>query len=210
MNKLENKIKIILFNINNLRDDFLNLSFITEEDKTNALKYKRLIDQKQHIISSYFKRKYVKDYYLDDNKKPKSNNIFFNISHSNNLVGIALGDIDLGLDIEFKEKKRKEELINYVCNSEEIKLIKNNSDFYKIWTSKESLLKCIGTGIVNDLKNVNALPIDGLKKYNDKFYFSHYFDYLDYSISVTIAQNKDFDIDLIIEEAAYERILPTI
>ncbi len=204
------RIKIILFDINNLKDDFLNLSYITEEDKINALKYKNLLDQKQHIVSSYLKRKYVKDYYLDEFKKPKSNNIFFNVSHSKNLVGIALGNVDLGLDIEFKDKDRKEELINYVCNQDELNKIKEESDFYKIWTSKESLLKCVGTGLVNDIKNINSLPLNGLKKYNDSYFYSHYIDYFDYSISVTLAQNKDFDIDLIIEEANYERIISTI
>jgi phosphopantetheinyl transferase len=204
------RIKIILFDINNLKDDFLNLSYITEEDKINALKYKNLLDQKQHIVSSYLKRKYVKDYYLDEFKKPKSNNIFFNVSHSKNLVGIALGNVDLGLDIEFKDKDRKEELINYVCNQDELNKIKEESDFYKIWTSKESLLKCVGTGLVNDIKNINSLPLNGLKKYNDSYFYSHYIDYFAYSISVTLAQNKDFDIDLIIEEANYERIISTI
>lgn len=204
------RIKIILFDINNLKDDFLNLSYITEDDKINALKYKNLLDQKQHIVSSYLKRKYVKDYYLDEFKKPKSNNIFFNVSHSKNLVGIALGNVDLGLDIEFKDKNRKEELINYVCNQDELNKIKEESDFYKIWTSKESLLKCVGSGLVNDIKNINSLPLNGLKKYNDSYFYSHYIDYFDYSISVTIAQNKDFDIDLIIEEANYERIISTI
>ena len=204
------RIKIILFDINNLKDDFLNLSYITEEDKINALKYKNLLDQKQHIVSSYLKRKYVKDYYLDEFKKPKSNNLFFNISHSKNLVGIALGNVDLGLDIEFKDKDRKEELINYVCNQDELNKIKEESDFYKIWTSKESLLKCVGTGLVNDIKNITSLPLNGLKKYNDSYFYSHYIDYFDYSISVTLTQNKDFDIDLIIEEANYERIISTI
>jgi len=206
---MENLIKIIIFDVNKLKDDFLNISYINEEDKLNALKYKKIIDQKQHIISSYLKRKYVKDYYLDEYKKPKSNKLFFNISHSENLVGIALGDIDLGLDIEFKNKERKDKLINYICSDEEINFIKEESDFYKIWTSKESLLKCLGIGIVNNIKEVEALPLNGIKIYRDECFYSHYIDYFDYSISITIKGDKNFKFELI-EEDAYGEKIPTI
>ena len=210
MCKSKNKIRIILFNINNLRDDFLNLSYVTEEDKNNALRFKNLIDQKQHIISSYLKRKYVKDYYLDEFKKPKSDTIFFNVSHSENLVGIAIADKDVGLDIEYKNKERKEKLIKYTCSEEEIKLIKEDSDFYKLWTSKESLLKCLGTGLVNNIKEVNALPLNGIKKYGEEFFYSHYIDYIDYSISVTVKGEFDFELELLEEEVAYEGDLSII
>ena len=196
-------IKLYVFDINNLESNFLNLAYITEEDKMNALKFKNIKDQKQHIISSYFKRKYIKDFFIDDNKKPKSNSIFFNISHSENLVGIAIGNVELGLDIEYKNKERKKDLINYTCNEEEIKFINDESDFYKLWTSKESLLKCLGTGLVNNIKEVNALPLDGIKKYRDNVFYSHYIDYLDYSISVTIKGDKNFNFRIVIEEVAY-------
>ena len=198
---MEKIIRLILFDVNKLKDDFLNISYLSKEDIKNALRYKNMIDKKQHIISSYLKRKYVKNYYLDENKKPISNDIFFNISHSKNLVGIALGDIEIGLDIEYKNKDRNDKLINYICSDNEIEFIKEESDFYKIWTSKESLLKCVGIGIVNSLAYVNALPLNGKKIYNDETYYSHYIDYLDYSISITIKGDKNFKFELIEEDA---------
>ncbi len=206
---MDNIIRIIIVDISKLKDDFLNISYINEEDKINALKYKKIIDQKQHIISSYLKRKYVKDYFLDEHKKPKSNNIFFNVSHSENLVGIAIANIEVGLDIEFKNKERKDKFINYTCSDDEIKFIKDESDFYKLWTSKESLLKCLGIGIVNNIKEVNALPLNGIKKFRDDIFYSHYIDYIDYSISVTIKGDKNFELELI-EEDAYGEKIPTI
>ena len=196
-------IKLVLVDISKLKEDFLNISYITEEDKINALKFKNIIDQKQHIISAYLKRKYVKDYFIDEHKKPKSNVTYFNISHSENLVGIVLGNTDIGLDIEYKNKERKKDLINYTCNEEEIKFINDESDFYKLWTSKESLLKCLGTGLVNNIKEVNALPLDGIKKYRDNVFYSYYIDYLDYSISITIKGDKNFNLRIVIEEVAY-------
>ena len=206
---MENLIKIILVDINKIKDDFLNISFINEKDKIDALKYKKIIDQKQHIISSYLKRKYVKDYYLDKYKKPKSNSIFFNISHSQNLVGIAISNVEVGLDIEYKNKEIKDNLINYVCNNAELKFIKDESDFYKIWTSKESLLKCIGIGIINNMKDVNSIPLCGIKEYNNELFYSNYIDYFNYSISVTIKGNKNFKLELI-EEDVYGKKNPTI
>lgn len=206
---MDNIIRIIIVDISKLKDDFLNISYINEEDKINALKYKKIIDQKQHIISSYLKRKYVKDYFLDEHKKPKSNNIFFNVSHSENLVGIAIANIEVGLDIEFKNKERKDKFINYTCSDDEIKFIKDESDFYKLWTSKESLLKCLGIGIVNNIKEVNALPLNGIKKFRDDIFYSYYIDYIDYSISVTIKGDKNFELELI-EEDAYGEKIPII
>ena len=206
---MDNIVRIIIVDISKLKDDFLNISYINEEDKINALKYKKIIDQKQHIISSYLKRKYVKDYFLDEHKKPKSNNIFFNVSHSENLVGIAIANIEVGLDIEFKNKERKDKFINYTCSDDEIKFIKDESDFYKLWTSKESLLKCLGIGIVNNIKEVNALPLNGIKKFRDDIFYSHYIDYIDYSISVTIKGDKNFELELI-EEDAYGEKIPII
>ncbi len=193
-------VKVILFDLSDLGDDFLNLSYITEEDKNNALKFKNLIDQKQHIVSSYLKRKYVKDFYLDEHKKPKSDNIYFNVSHSESLVGIALGNRLVGLDIEYKNKERKKELIDYICNDDEKKIIIDESDFYKIWTSKESLLKCVGTGLVNNIKEVCSLPLDGIKEYRNEFFYSHYIDFNDYSISITLKDNIDFDVKIVGEE----------
>jgi len=206
---MDNIVRIIIVDISKLKDDFLNISYINEEDKINALKYKKIIDQKQHIISSYLKRKYVKDYFLDEHKKPKSNNIFFNVSHSENLVGIAIANIEVGLDIEFKNKERKDKFINYTCSDDEIKFIKDESDFYKLWTSKESLLKCLGIGLVNNIKEVNALPLNGIKKFRDDIFYSHYIDYIDYSISVTIKGDKNFELELI-EEDAYGEKIPII
>ena len=206
---MDNIVRIIIVDISKLKDDFLNISYINEEDKINALKYKKIIDQKQHIISSYLKRKYVKDYFLDEHKKPKSDNIFFNVSHSENLVGIAIANIEVGLDIEFKNKERKDKFINYTCSDDEIKFIKDESDFYKLWTSKESLLKCLGIGIVNNIKEVKALPLNGIKRYRDECFYSHYIDYFDYSISITIKVDKNFKFELI-EEDAYGEKIPTI
>lgn len=196
-------VKLYIFDINKLKDDFLNLPYITEEDKLNALKCKNIINQKQQIISSYFKRKYIKYYYYNEYKKPISKNIYFNISHSDNYVIMALNDkYDIGVDIENKNRIIKDKFINNVSNDEELKIDKE--EFFKIWTSKESLLKCVGTGIVNNLKEVNGVPFYGLKEYKDNKFFSKDIEYNDeYYISVTIKNDSDYIIKIIEEEVEY-------
>ena len=195
-----NNVKLYIYNINNLIIDFKDIPFIDNKDIDYAMKYKQIIDQKQQIISRYFKNKYIKNWYINENKKPLSNDIYFNISHSHDYVILAISNkYNIGIDIELKNDKREDRLKNFICNKEELDFIKENDDFYKIWTSKESLLKCVGTGLVNDLKKVNSLPIDGIKEYDGKIYYSHYINYDNYSLSITIMSDEDFDIEIVEE-----------
>ena len=197
-------VKIYAYDITNLPVDFRDVPLVLEEDINYALHYKKNLDQKQHIVSRYFKRKYVPDCFLSTTEKPLSKEKFFNISHSGDIVLMAICDTcEIGVDIEYKSEAEGTTVKNYICSKEELDYIKNDSDFYKVWTSKESLLKCCGSGLVNELKKVNSLPIDGVKEYNGKKYYSHYIDYNDaYSISVTIFSEYDFKIELI-EEYLY-------
>ena len=193
-------VKAFIYDINKMPREINDIPLITEDDIKIAMKYKKDIDQKQHLISSYFKRKYVGNWHLSENNKPVSNNLFFNISHSNQYVIIGISnENEIGIDIEYNDKLN-EKLKNHICSNLELDFIKDDNDFYKIWTSKESLLKCYGSGLINDLKKINSLPIDGLKNYNGKNYYSHYIDYNNYSISVTIMSDDDFKIELHKEE----------
>ncbi len=195
-------VKIYAYDVTNLPSDFKDVPLVTEEDINYAMHYKKRLDQQQHIVSRYFKKKYVPDCYSDANDKPLSKQTFFSISHSGDIVLMAIcKDSEIGIDIEYKSDAKGSSVKNYICSPEELDHIKDDNDFYKIWTSKESLLKCVGSGLVNELKKVNSLPIDGLKKYNGKEYYSHYMDYLeDYSISVTILSSFDFEIEIVEEK----------
>ena len=190
-------IKIYYININNLSNNYYNVPLIKDEDVAKVLKYDNIIKQKQEIASLYLKRKFIKDYYLDENGKPVSKNIFFNISHSKDYVLIAISEkYDIGIDIEYKNNRNVEKLKNYICSKEELDFIKSNDDFYKIWVSKESLFKCCGKGIIMDLKSIDSLPFDGLKIHKGNNYYSHYFDYDNYAISITLRNDNDFKYEI--------------
>lgn len=83
--------------------------------------------------------------------------VFFNISHSEGYIACAVCDSPVGIDIQ------KITPFNYVvakkiCTEEELSQILNSpdqdSEFTKLWTKKEAVLKMKGTGITNsDIKN---------------------------------------------------------
>ena len=63
-----------------------------------------------------------------------------------------------------------------------------------MWTSKESLVKCKGIGLIKNLKTIQALPLNGKKIDEDTFY-SKSFIYDNNAVSVTIKSDSDFDIE---------------
>jgi phosphopantetheinyl transferase len=73
-------------------------------------------------------------------------------------------------------------------------------DFYRFWTSKESLVKYVGFGIDRDLKLIPALPLNGPKEYVGKKAYALNFVYdNNYTISVTTENKQDYE--LIVEHA---------
>ena len=148
-------------------------------DRSSKFKFEecKLLD----LGSSYFKYKYIKeDIYYNEFGKPLCNNLYFNISHSHNYVIFAKNNKKIGIDIELIKDKLKEELINYTMNEEEKINIKNNADFIKYWTKKESIIKCEGKTIAN-IKN--ALMNN---KYN-----IYTIRYLNYYISLAYDGDKE-------------------
>lgn len=98
-------------------------------------------------------------------------NFHFNLSHSGDYVVIAYGDCELGVDIEQLRDKDiavarrcfTPEEFNYVVegaeNNPEICASEAaNERFFRIWTMKESYLKCTGTGISIPLNSFYANP----------------------------------------------------
>lgn len=194
------KVIVHLLDVNDL--DFSTLSssvFINENDVKAAKKFSFLLDQKEHLASSYFKNKYVGEYHLNDNGKPISNKIFFNISHSHGVVVFVMDDIySVGVDIE-KVKPVEVDFKIYVCSDEEYKELKSEKDFYKIWTNKESLVKCCGTGINQKPVNIPGIPLNSKRIYQHKIYQSHILEYNNYIISVSLESAEEFEISIIKE-----------
>jgi 4'-phosphopantetheinyl transferase len=95
----------------------------------------------------------AKDVTIDDNGKPKCNNLNFNLSHSSDMVLCTVGNVPIGCDIEkvvdapfevaehyFKTKERQ-----YIA--EGLGENEKSRRFFRLWTMKESYLKMTGEGM---------------------------------------------------------------
>lgn len=102
---------------------------------------------KQKFAYTEYGKPYLSDY----------PNVHFNISHSGKYVACAVSDKPAGIDIQ-EICEYNFDVARRICNPKELKQIENSkekaSEFTKLWTQKEAVLKMVGTGIVNgDIKN---------------------------------------------------------
>lgn len=89
----------------------------------------------------------------------KDNSLYFNISHTKDIVVIAVSDKEIGVDIQYLTYK--ENVLNRVYNDKEIELAKDNKYlFTKIWVMKEAYAKLKGQGISYNLKNIDTLKLE--------------------------------------------------
>ena len=94
--------------------------------------------------------------------------IFFNLSHSGNMVLLGISDKEIGVDIQ-EEEKFKDSLINYVfCDNEKamakelVKALDLSIDqvYTRLWTAKESVMKYCGMGISLEPKKIELFIRD--------------------------------------------------
>ncbi len=88
---------------------------------------------------------------------PDFPDVYFNISHSGEYVACAVSNKPIGVDIQ-NIGEYNSDVAKRVCNEKELEQIENSSDqaseFTKLWTQKEAVLKMNGTGIASgDIKN---------------------------------------------------------
>lgn len=157
-------------------------------------KYKHDVTRKEKLVSLILKKEFIGDYRLDENEKPVSDSMFFNVSHSHGVVAIAISDtIPVGLDLEIM-REYQDDLAKFISSDDEYKYIKDNQSFFEIWTSKESLVKCLGIGLKTNVKEIPALPLNGNKSHLENNYFTKSIKRGDLIMSITLKGNEDFDV----------------
>ena len=170
-------------------EELLSTKYLKGSDISIFDKYKCLEVKKERIASTILKNKFIKEYYVDDKGKPQADHICFNVSHSKGLVALCLDEHPIGLDIELI-RDTAEELKRYISSEEEYQYIKDDKSFFEIWTSKESLSKCLGEGLNKQIKDIPALPLVGKKIYQNKKYISQQIEHNNYIFSVTIQSDE--------------------
>ena len=107
----------------------------------------------------------------DEHEKPHikgRRDIFFNISHSGDMVILGISDKEIGVDVE-KIKHFKDSLVNYVFTKGDKALAKELMDgasdsdkvYTRLWTVKESIMKHSGKGISMEPKSISLCLKDG-------------------------------------------------
>lgn len=157
-------------NINNYTEEHFKAMYLKmPKFIKNKIDHKALIEnKKQTTLGYYLLKELLKSCYnlynipeiiLNENGKPlfKDKNIYFNISHCEELVVCAVSSKNIGIDIE-KIKSKNKSLINYICNEEELKQIETSINkekkFIETWTKKESYIKYLGSSININIKNI--------------------------------------------------------
>ncbi|MBP5342868.1 4'-phosphopantetheinyl transferase superfamily protein [bacterium] len=192
---MKNIVNLYYLEIDSINKEKIISSLLLTSDELSylkSIKIEKVYNEK--LLSTYLKRYYIKDYFLSEYNKPLSNNIFFNISHSDNLIVLATSKYyEIGVDVE-RIKYVDDKVKRRVSDAYEYDELSNDSSFIKFWTAKESLVKAKGTGFIKDIKKINAYPFDGIKEYMSEKYYSHILKIDDYIISITLKTDNDFKI----------------
>lgn len=90
--------------------------------------------------------------------EPTDAAVRFNVSHSGDLVAVAVADFDVGVDIEARRALDDPHRLaagNFAA--EEAAALRLSPDplteFFRIWTAKEAVVKAIGDGLTLGLRN---------------------------------------------------------
>lgn len=153
------KVKVIIADVNHFTGDTKSLlTQIAPSYRQKYQEHKIQKDKDQELVSGLLLRKYLgvtEDAQIRYNeyKKPylASGEAYFNLSHSEDLVALAIADCEVGLDIE-KVRKCHEATVKKVFNEKQKRMLSEYSGkerdacFTRLWTECESVLKLNGTG----------------------------------------------------------------
>lgn len=105
---------------------------------------------------------------FNKNGKPYIDELYFNITHSNNYIAFVISNFECGIDIEYVNSSRDiKKLSNYIFKKE----INDIDLFYRNWVEKEALVKRYGASLFDDVEK-NNVYIDKLFDGDDMYYYA--------------------------------------
>lgn len=172
---------------------------MSEHRIKKAMKYKNEKDKKLSIIAGILIDRALKKYGLSEKNMQYSENKFgkpyflnaeklhFSISHSGNYAMVVMSDKEIGCDIQ-QITEVKSSIADRFFSADEISYIKSTSDFFRIWTLKESFIKAVGKGLAMPLDSFCIKGLDSEEpycEYNGNLYrFKEPYKIKGYSIAV--------------------------
>ena len=139
--------KTVLEGIPDWRCDYI-LRYLRPCDRKLSMGAWRLIESslKKHGFSA-------ENVVIGKNGKPECDGVYFNLSHSDDMVLCAVSDTPVGCDIEKVTNAPMEVAERYFSEKERryIAAAQNTADadrrFFRLWTIKESYMKMTGEGM---------------------------------------------------------------
>lgn len=119
--------------------------------------------------------------YSADKGKPYIDGLFFNISHSGDKAVCAFGTSEIGVDIE-KIKPLSDRLMKKIALPSERAKISAAKQIVRLWTRKEALAKCVGTGLGEEIFRTDLS--EDVVCYNGMTYRLKSFELGEYMLSV--------------------------
>ena len=121
----------------------------------------------------------------------------FSITHSGNLVMVAVADFEIGLDAEIKQNKVYTHIADRILSEREYSEYSavvgaaKSEYFLSKWVVKESYLKCLGTGIRKYPADVEVYE-DNVNGYP---YVSDFLNYRNYSYYVALTAKQAVSVE---------------
>jgi len=187
------------------------LELVDYEKKISILKYKKIQDMQNSLFSDLLSKYLIHKIYgikfnrvkfmYNDYGKPLINcseEIYFNISHSDNYIVCALDNKSIGIDIE-RVTNIDLKIADRFFTKEELEYIHLNKidkieRFYEIWTMKESYIKAIGIGLSMPLNSFSVINDQSVTLYNNQQYFFYKYNIdIHYKMSVCSIKNNVYE-----------------
>ncbi|NMM51079.1 4'-phosphopantetheinyl transferase family protein [Paenibacillus aquistagni] len=166
-----------------------HLSRLPQDRQLKVHRYKHWIDKKMSIVTYLLLAYGMKQEYsiteplrfgYRSNQKPyllDFPHIYFNISHCEECVAVAISDQEIGIDVQ-NMVPYDPNVAAMVCSPEELEQLRSSSDpealFIRYWTLKESYLKMTGSGITDHMSKLDfSSPVDA-SFYQYNCYFLQY------------------------------------
>ena len=82
--------------------------------------------------------------------KPFIEGMYFSISHSADLIAIAISSRNVGIDLEYMIERDYAKISKRIFQHE----ILDQTEFYKAWTEHEAIIKCAGLSALSDISQI--------------------------------------------------------
>lgn len=160
-----------MLNIEELKEDKLYLRYLNEMSEYRRKKIERSRQRGDRIRSlgvgilmdNYLKKIGLRErdmiYSIGENGKPRfdnQENIFFNASHSGSYAVCGFSDSEVGCDVEVMGDRNPKIAERFFAEGEKQYIFHSKNiqeSFIRMWTIKESYLKCLGCGLTRELSS---------------------------------------------------------